>query len=188
MVNKKLANVAEGTTSNDAITKNQLDTAVGNKHGDDQNIDRKDTYNVINSKQQTFNEMNANRNTLVCYEDVRDVFVSRKESVFPMETYLDMGNHFIYNVKASINNDQGANKVYVDTKLSKSGGLMTGNLGMNNNRIYNVAQPNGDNQPATKIWSENNSWISPVELWQGLLICPIIKLLILHQQHKMGML
>ena len=64
--------MAEGTTSSDAVTKNQLDTAVGN----DQNIDLKDTYNVINSKQQTFNEMNASRNTLVCYEDVRDVFVS----------------------------------------------------------------------------------------------------------------
>ena len=72
---------------------------MGNKHGNDQNIDLKDTYNGINSKQQTFNEMNANRNTLVCYEDVRDVFVSREESVFPMGTYLDMGNHFIYNVK-----------------------------------------------------------------------------------------
>ena len=95
MVNKKLANVAEGTTSSDAITKNQLDTAVGNKHGNDQNIDLKDTYNVINSKQQTLNEMNANRITLVCYEDVRDMFVSRKESVFPMARYLDMGNNFI---------------------------------------------------------------------------------------------
>ena len=77
------------------------------------------------------------------------------KNLFPMETHLDMGYHFIYNVKASINNYQGANKVYVDTKPSKSGGLMTGNLDMNNNRIYNVAQPNGDNQPATKIWSEN---------------------------------
>ena len=113
------------------------------------------TVNVINSKQQTFNEMNANRNTVVCYEDVRDVFVNRKEFVFPMETYLDMGNHFIYNVKTPINIDHGANKVYVDTKLRKSGGLMTGNLDMNNNRIYNVAQTNGVNQPATKIWSDN---------------------------------
>ena len=75
MVNKKLANVAEGNTFSDAITKNKLDTAVGNKHGDDQNIDLNDTYSVINSKQQTFNEMNPNRNTLVCYEDVRGVFV-----------------------------------------------------------------------------------------------------------------
>ena len=82
------------------------------KHDDNQNIDLKDTYNVINSKQQTFNEMNASRNILVCYEDTRDVFVSRKESVFPMETHLDMGNNYIYNVKTSVNNDQGANKSF----------------------------------------------------------------------------
>ena len=79
MVNKKLTNVAEGTTSSDAITKNQLEAAVGNKHDNDQNIDLKDTYNVINSKQKTFNEMKANRNTLVYYEDVRNVFISRKD-------------------------------------------------------------------------------------------------------------
>ena len=99
--------MAKGTASSDAITKTQLDTAVGNKHGNDQNFDLKDTYNVINSKQQTFNEMNANRTTLVCYEDVRDVFVSGKESVFPMET--NMGNQFIYNVKTPIN-DHGQTK------------------------------------------------------------------------------
>ena len=46
-------------------------------------------------------------------------------------------------------------KSQLDTKLSLSGGIMTGNLDMNSNRIYNVAQPSGDNQPATKIWSEN---------------------------------
>ena len=46
-------------------------------------------------------------------------------------------------------------KQQLDTKLSLSGGLMTGNLDMNNKRIYNVAQPNGDNQPATKVSSEN---------------------------------
>ena len=50
--------------------------------------------------------MNTNRKTLVCYEDVRDVFISRKESVFPMESHLDMGNNYIYNVKSPINNDQ----------------------------------------------------------------------------------
>ena len=145
--------MANGTASSDAITKNSLETAVGNKHGTDQNIDLRKTYNVINSKQQTFNDMNANRDTPVCYEDISDVFVSRKESVFPIKTYLDMGNQFIYNVKTPTNIDHGVNKSYA--KLSLSGGLMTGNLDMNNNRIYNVAQPNSDNQPATKIWSEN---------------------------------
>ena len=156
MVNKKLANVAEGTAASDAITKNQLDTAIGNKHDNDQNIDLKDTYNVINSKQQTFNEMNVNRNTLVCYEDVRDVFVSRKEYVFPMQTHLDMGNNYIYNVKKSINNDQRANKSYADTRLSLIGGVIQGNLDMNNNRIHHLAQPNGNNQPATKNYTDTN--------------------------------
>ena len=92
---KKLTDVAERTVSNDAITKHQLDTAMIDKHDNNQDIDLKDTYSVINSKPQSFNEMNTNRKTLVCYEDVRDVFVSRKESVFPMETHLDMGNNYI---------------------------------------------------------------------------------------------
>ena len=155
MSNKKLTNMANGTASSDAVAKNQLDTAVGNKHSTDQNIDVKNTYNVINSNRLTYDEMGANGGTPVCYEDVREVFVSRKESMFPMETYSDMGNQFIYNVKTPINIDQGVNKSYADTKVSLSRGLVTGNLEMNNIRIYNVAQPNGDNQPATKIWSEN---------------------------------
>ena len=146
----ELVNVGKGTASSDAITKNQLDTAVGNKHDNDQNIDLKDSYNVINSKWQMFSEMNANRNTLVCYEDVRDLLVSRKESVFPMATHLDMGNNYISNVKTPVNNDQGANKSYAETKLSLTGGVMRGNLDVNNNGIYNLAQPNGNNQPATK--------------------------------------
>ena len=64
--------------------------------------------------------MGANGGALVCYEDVREVFVSTKESVFPMETYLDMGKQFILNVKTPINSDQGVNKSYADTKLSLS--------------------------------------------------------------------
>ena len=188
MVNKKLANVAEGTASRDAITKNQLDTAIGNKHGNDQNIDLKDTYNVIKSKQQTFNEVNANRNTLVCYEDVRGVFVSRKESVFPMATHLDMGTNYIYNVKTPINNDQGVNKSYADTKLSLSGGLMTGNLDMITiGYIMELNQIVIINQ-VQKYGQKVNFWISPVEVWQGLLICPIIKLLILQIPQPMGTL
>ena len=56
--------------------------------------------------------------------------------------------------KGTASND-AVTKNQLDTKLSLSGGLMTGNLDMNNNRIYNVAQPTGNDQPATKIWSEN---------------------------------
>ena len=110
---KKLTNIAEGTVSKDAITKHELDTAMIDQRDNNQDTRLKDTYNVINSKQ-TFNEMNTNRKTLVCHEDVRDVFISRKESVFPMETHLDVGNNYIYNVKSSINSHQATSKGYVD--------------------------------------------------------------------------
>ena len=115
---KKLTNIAEGTVSKDAITKHELDTAMIDQRDNNQDTHLKDTYNVINSKQ-TFNEMNTNRKTLVCQEDVRDVFISRKESVFPMETHLDVGNNYIYNVKSPINNHQATSKGYVDGKLAK---------------------------------------------------------------------
>ena len=127
MVNKKQANTGEGTTSSDAMTKHQLDTAMIDKHDNNQSIDLQDTYDVINSKQQTFDEMNASRNTLVCYEDVRDVFVSRKESVSPVATYLDMEDNYIYNFKTPINGNQGAaDKSYVDQHIAKAGDTMLG--------------------------------------------------------------
>ena len=71
----------------------------------------------------------------MCYEGVRDVCVSRKESVFPMATHLDIGNNYIYNVKTPINNDQGANKSYVDQHVAKAGDTMSGNLNMDGNKI-----------------------------------------------------
>ncbi|CAH3131269.1 unnamed protein product, partial [Porites lobata] len=117
-VNKKLANVAEGTASSDAITKHELDTAMIDKHDNNQNIDLKNTYNVINSKQQTCNEMNGSRNALVCYENIRDVFVS--------DTRFNMVNHKIINLGDPTSNKDATNKAYVDTNFLKlSGGDIT---------------------------------------------------------------
>ena len=67
----------------------------------------------------------------------------------------DMTNKKLTNMAKGTASRDAVTKNQLDTKLSLSGGLMTGNLDMNDNRIYNVAQPNGNNQPATKIWSEN---------------------------------
>ena len=67
----------------------------------------------------------------------------------------DMTNKKLTNMAKGTASSDALTKQQLDTKLSLSGGLMTGNLDMNSNRIYNVAQPNGDNQPATKMWSEN---------------------------------
>ena len=114
MANKKLANIGEGTPSSDAITKHQLDTAMIDKHDNNQSIGLQDTYNVINSKQQTFDETNASRNTLVCYKDVCEEFLSREESVSPMATYLHMGNNYIYNIRTPINGNQQTNLMVIN--------------------------------------------------------------------------
>ena len=100
--------------------------------------------------------MNASRNTLVCYKDVRDVFVSGKESVFPMQTHLDMGNNYIYNVKTPINNDQGANKCYVDQHVAKAGDTMSGDLNMGDNKIKGLSTRSQAGDEATsKAYVDN---------------------------------
>ena len=57
-----------------------------------------------------------------------------------------MGNNYIYNVKTLVNNDQGANKSYVDQHVAKSGDTMTGVLHMNGKKVTNLPQAtaNGD--------------------------------------------
>ena len=81
-------------------------------------IDLQDKYNVKNSKQQSFSHLAANYDNLVSYSDVKNIFLSRKET-FPLEAELDMGNVQIYNVKDPTVADQGANKRYVDKKHSQ---------------------------------------------------------------------
>ena len=61
------------------------------------NIDLK-TYNIIRSKQQTYVDLAFYFNNTVSYDNVKGVFLRRKES-FPMETSLDMNTHFVHNVK-----------------------------------------------------------------------------------------
>ena len=157
MVNKKLKNVGKGTASSDVITKHQIDTAMIDKHDNNQNIDLKNTYNVINSKQQTFNEMNASRNSLVCYEDVRDVFASRKESVFLMQTHLDMEHNYIYNAKTPIKNGQGANKSYVDQHVAEAGDTMSGELNMGDNDIKGLpTRSQAGDEATSKAYVDDN--------------------------------
>ena len=81
-------------------------------------IDLKELFNVVNSKQQSFTHLTANYDNLVSYNDVNNIFLSRKET-FPMETSLDMGNDTIYNIKNPTEIDQGTNKGYVDQLVNE---------------------------------------------------------------------
>ena len=57
-----------------------------------------------------------------------------------MQTHLDMGNNYIYNDKTPINNDQGANKSYVDKHVAKAGDAMSSDLNMGNNKVTGLFQ------------------------------------------------
>lgn len=97
----------------------------------------KQLQGILILKTQTSSQLNSARQSLINFEEGRKNFVGRHES-FPMTTHLDMGNQFIYNVKKPVNNDQGANKSYVDQNLAKAGDTMSGILNMGSNKITNV--------------------------------------------------
>ena len=144
-------------------------------------IDLQDKFNVKNSKQQNFSHLTANYDNLVSYSDVKNIFLSRKET-FPMVAALDMGNQTIYNVKDPTVADQGANKKYVDaletstntkfataatqrnlkadkryvntTFLRVSGEILTGNIDTGGNKILNLPSPTATSEPATKNYAD----------------------------------
>ena len=173
MTGKKLTNVGDGTDPSDAVTRKQLDNAgVGDITAD---IDLKNSYNIQNSKKRTFNQLKADTESLVSYEEVKENFIGITEAE-AMKTYLDMGDNYVYNVKNPTANNQASNKSYFDTTatntmnaaamihatkaeladyLKKDGSVtMTGNLNMDNNRIFNLPLPSGNNQPATLVFTD----------------------------------
>ena len=120
----------------------------------EKDIDLQDNYNVKNSKQQSFAYLSSNYDNLVSYSDVKDIFLSRKET-FAMETALDMGNNTIFYVKNPTVSDQGANKRYVDnlhshTLLTDGSNQPTANIDFNTYRITNLSDPVGNQDAATK--------------------------------------
>ena len=115
--NKKLENV--DTDENNAFCAVNMTTLKNSIHEKEKDIDLQDKYNVKNSKQQSFGDLSMNYDNLVSYNDVENIFLSRKK-MFPMETALDMGNNTIFNVKDPTVSDQGVNKRYVDVETAKN--------------------------------------------------------------------
>ena len=160
-MNRKLITNLDTDENNDLSAVNMITlkkfypAAPEPTHEVTKDIDLKDLFNVVQSKQQTWHDLGAHYNNLVSYNDVKNIFVFRKE-MFPMETALDMGNHTIFNVKDPEVADQGANMRYVDSqsakKLSLEGGTMTGNLDMNSQQINNIATPTLEHQPTPKSY------------------------------------
>ena len=118
-------------------------------------IDLKELFNVVKSKQRNLNELKTHYDSLVSFEEVKENFLSRQEE-FPMETQLNMNHNSITNLKDPQFGGEAATKKYVDatsstivsstaasiaTKLGLSGGKMTGSIDMNKNKIINLPEP-----------------------------------------------
>ena len=116
-------------------------------------IDLKELFNVVQSKQRNLNELKTHYDSLVSFEEVNENFLSRKEE-FPMETQLDMNHNSITNLKDPEFGGEAATKSYADSKLSKFGGTMTGSIDMSGNKILNLNVPTANSDAATKTYAD----------------------------------
>ena len=118
-------------------------------------IDLQEKFNVKNSKQQSFSHLTANYDNLVSFSDVKNIFLSRKET-FPMETALDMGNQTIFNVKDPTVDDQGANMRFVNTRFSQFAANPTlGETNLSGEKIVNLATPTNDDDASNKKYVDD---------------------------------
>ena len=127
-------------------------------------IDLKELFNVVKSKQRNLNELKTHYDSLVSFEEVKENFLSRQEE-FPMETQLDMNHNSITNLKDPQFGGEAATKTYVDssissvvsstagsiaTRLPLSGGTMTGPLDMGTKSISNLPTPTTSSEATSK--------------------------------------
>ena len=128
------------------------------------NIDLKELFNVVKSKQRSLNELKTHYDSLVSFEEVKEIFLSRQEE-FPMQTQLNMNHNSITNLKDPQFGGEAATKTYVDssissvvcstagsiaTRLPLSGGTMTGPLDMGTKSISNLPTPKTPSEATSK--------------------------------------
>ena len=164
-MNRKLITNLDVDEDNDLSAVNMITlkkfhpNAPAPTHEVTKDIDLKELFNVVKSKQRTLNELKTHYDSLVSFEEVKENFLSRQED-FPMETQLNMNHNSITNLKDPQFGGEAATKTYVDatsstivsstaasiaTKLDLSGGKMLGSIDMNKNKIINLPEPTEKN-------------------------------------------
>ena len=169
-MNRKLITNLDTDENNDLSAVNMITlkkfhpNAPAPTHEVTKNIDLKELFNVVNSKQRSLNELKTHYDSLVSFEEVKENFLSRQEE-FPMQTQLDMNHNSITNLKDPQFGGEAATKTYVDssissvvsstagsiaTRLPLSGGTMTGPLDMGTKSISNLPTPKTPSEATSK--------------------------------------
>ena len=158
MNQKKLTNVAAPTDNNDSATKKYVDDKSKDPHSStqlnvDSNIDMKDQYRIFNLK----HPVDANEPATKQYSDSK--FLDRNGSR-TMIGNLSMNNNKIIKVGTPTDNDDAANKKFVDDK--SSGSITSTRLTIDSNidmkdtyRITNLSTPLDGKEPPTKDYVDN---------------------------------
>ena len=93
-------------------------------HDNKKNIDLQEKYNIVNAKQQSFTDLASIMIRLVSYNDVKDIFLSRRES-FGMQTTLNMNQNLIHNLKDAVDLDEALNLKQLQNSMSTKADLRT---------------------------------------------------------------
>ena len=169
-MNRKLITNLDTDENNDLSAVNMITlkkfhpNAPAPTHEVTKDIDLKELFNVVKSKQRNLNELKTHYDSLVSFEEVKENFLSRQEE-FPMETQLNMNHISITNLKDPQFGGEAATKTYVDssissvvsstagsiaTRLPLSGGTMTGPLDMGTKSISNLPTPTTSSEATSK--------------------------------------
>ena len=169
-MNRKLITNLDTDENNDLSAVNMITlkkfhpNAPAPTHEVTKDIDLKELFNVVKSKQRNLNELKTHYDSLVSFEEVKENFLSRREEL-PMETQLDMNHNSITNLKDPAFGGEAATKTYVDssissvvsstagsiaTRLPLSGGTMTGPLDMGTKSISNLPTPKTPSEATSK--------------------------------------
>ena len=103
-MNRKLITNLDTDENNDLSAVNMITlkkfhpNAPAPTHEVTKDIDLKELFNVVKSKQRNLNELKTHYDSLVSFEEVKENFLSRQEE-FPMETQLNMNHNSITNLK-----------------------------------------------------------------------------------------
>ena len=154
-MNRKLITNLDTDENNDLSAVNMITLkkfhpdVPAHTHEVTKDINLKELFNVVKSKQRNLSELKTHYDSLVSYEEVNENFLSRQEE-FPMQTQLNMNHNSITNLKDPEFGGEAATKTYVDdieTKLLSDVALELikkidiGEIDMKGERIINLGNP-----------------------------------------------